>query len=130
MRAYGDEAAQALDIDPGRVFKTLVVTAGEALHVAIVPVSRQLDLKSLARVAGVKRFAMAPSDAAERATGYVVGGISPLAQRKRLPIWLDVSATEHETLFVSGGRRGLEIELQPDDLRRITGARMAAIAKR
>ena len=111
--AYGLEAAAKTGVDPARVFKTLVVTQDGALSVAIVPVAAQLDLRALG-----KRAALADRAAAERATGYVLGGISPLGQRKRLPTLLDESALAFETIFVSAGRRGLEIELAPDDLLR------------
>jgi Cys-tRNA(Pro)/Cys-tRNA(Cys) deacylase len=121
--AYGLEAAAKTGVDAARVFKTLVVTQDGALSVAIVPVAAQLDLRALG-----KRAALADRAAAERATGYVLGGISPLGQRKRLPTLLDESALEFETIFVSAGRRGLEIELAPDDLVRLTDARVAAVA--
>jgi Cys-tRNA(Pro)/Cys-tRNA(Cys) deacylase len=121
--AYGPEAAAKTGVDPARVFKTLVVSQDGALSVAVVPVAAQLDLRALG-----KRAALAERTAAERATGYVLGGISPLGQRKRLPTLLDESALGHETIFVSAGRRGLEIELAPEDLVRLTRARVAAIA--
>jgi len=121
--AYGIEAAAKTGVDAARVFKTLVVTQDGALSVAIVPVAAQLDLRALG-----KRAALADRAAAERATGYVLGGISPLGQRKQLPTLLDESALAFETIFVSAGRRGLEIELAPDDLVRLTDARVAAVA--
>ena len=121
--AYGLEAAAKTGVDPARVFKTLVVAQDGALSVAIVPVAAQLDLRALG-----KRAALADRAAAERATGYVLGGISPLGQRQRLPTLLDESALGHETIYVSAGRRGLEIELAPDDLVRLTDARVAAVA--
>jgi Cys-tRNA(Pro)/Cys-tRNA(Cys) deacylase len=121
--AYGLEAAAKTRVDAARVFKTLVVSQDGALSVAIVPVAAQLDLRALG-----KRAALADRAAAERATGYVLGGISPLGQRKRLPTLLDESALAFETIFVSAGRRGLEIELAPDDLVRLTDARVAAVA--
>lgn len=123
--SYGLEAAERLGLDPARVFKTLVVDRDGALEVAIVPVAAQLDLKAL----GGKRTAMADKVKAERSTGYVLGGISPLGQRKALPTTLDESALDHETIHVSAGRRGLEIELAPGDLVRLTGARVAQIAR-
>ncbi len=126
--AYGPEAAQALGLDPARVFKTLVADVDGALTVGIVPVGGSLDLKALAAAVGGKRARMAEVAAAERATGYVAGGISPLGQRKRLRTVLDSSATDLETLFCSGGRRGLEVELAPADLARLTGALVAPIA--
>lgn len=121
--SYGLEAAEKTGIDPARVFKTLVVVQDGALFVAIVPVSSQLDLRALG-----KRAALAHRAAAERATGYVLGGISPLGQRKRLPTLLDESALAFDTIYVSAGRRGLELELAPDDLVAVTGARVAAVA--
>ncbi len=127
-RAYGPEAAEALGVDPARVFKTLVAEVDGALAVGVVPVSATLDLKALAAAVGGKRARMADVAAAERATGYVAGGISPLGQRKRLRTVLDSSAAELDTLFCSGGRRGLEVELAPADLVRLTGAVVAPIA--
>ena len=114
--SYGLEAAEKLGVEPARVFKTLVVDIGGRLLVAIVPVDEQLDLKALG-----KRAALAEAKVAERATGYVTGGISPLGQRRRLPTVLDESALSHETIFVSAGRRGLEIELAPADLLSLAG---------
>ncbi|KUJ54439.1 aminoacyl-tRNA deacylase [Streptomyces albus subsp. albus] len=127
--SYGTEAAEALGLDPGRVFKTLIATVDEALTVAVVPVSASLDLKALAAAVGGKRAAMADPAAAERTTGYVRGGISPLGQRKRLPTVLDASADDHPTVCVSAGRRGLEVELAPTDLAALTGAVVAPIAR-
>jgi Cys-tRNA(Pro)/Cys-tRNA(Cys) deacylase len=126
---YGAAVAAGLGADPDRVFKTLVADVDGRLTVGIVPVSRSLDLKALASAVGGKRGAMAPPTDAERATGYVVGGISPLGQRRRLPIVLDASAAGHPTVFVSAGRRGLELELAPDDLIRVIGATMAPVAR-
>ena len=127
--SYGLEAAIALDQDPKRVFKTLVASVDGKLTVAIVPVEKQLDLKALASAAGGKRAEMAKVADAERATGYVAGGISPLGQRKALPTVIDDSALEFPTIFVSGGRRGLEIELPPADLQRLTRAVSAPIGR-
>ncbi|WKX69809.1 Cys-tRNA(Pro) deacylase [Streptomyces sp. XD-27] len=127
--SYGTEAAEALGVDPARVFKTLVASVDDALTVAIVPVSAQLDLKALAAAVGGKRAVMADPAAAERTTGYVRGGISPLGQRKRLPTALDASASGHPTVCVSAGRRGLEVELAPADLAALTGAVVAPIAR-
>lgn len=110
------------------MFKTLVAEVDGTLTVGVVPVASQLDLKALAAAAGGKKAKMAEVSAAERATGYVAGGISPLGQRKRLPVILDTSATNFETVFCSGGRRGLEIELAPSDLARLTNATVAPIA--
>ena len=131
--SYGTEAAEqlapALGIAPRRVLKTLVARVDDALVVAVVPVTGSLDLKALAAAAGGKRARLAEAGAAERATGYVIGGISPLGQRRRLPTYVDSSATEHATVLVSGGRRGLDLELAPDVLLRLTDARLAAIAR-
>jgi Cys-tRNA(Pro)/Cys-tRNA(Cys) deacylase len=127
--AYGAEAAAALGVDPARVLKTLVAATDDRLVVAVVPVSTTLDLKALAAAAGAKRAVLAEPTTAERRTGYVVGGISPLGQRSRLPLYLDASALGHPTVFVSGGRRGFDIELTPDDLLAATGGTAAAIAR-
>jgi Cys-tRNA(Pro)/Cys-tRNA(Cys) deacylase len=127
--SYGLEAATALNLDPKRVFKTLVASVDGTLTVAIVPVEKQLDLKALAAAAKGKRAEMAKVADAERATGYVAGGISPLGQRKALPTVMDDSALAQQTIFVSGGRRGLEIELPPADLQRLTRAAAAPIAR-
>jgi Cys-tRNA(Pro)/Cys-tRNA(Cys) deacylase len=121
--SYGLEAAEKTGVDPARVFKTLVVAQDGVLSVAILPVAAQLDLRALG-----KRAALADRAAAERATGYVLGGISPLGQRKRLPTVVDESALGHETIFVSAGRRGLELELAAGDLVALTDARVAAVA--
>jgi Cys-tRNA(Pro)/Cys-tRNA(Cys) deacylase len=121
---YALAVAAALGLPPDRLFKTLVASVDGSLAVFIVPAGRQLDL----RAAG-KRAVLAGRAEAERATGYVVGGISPLGQRKRLPVTLDISALEWETILVSGGRRGLQIELAPADLLALTGAKLAGIAR-
>lgn len=126
-RHFGEEAAAALGVDARRIFKTLVVQAG-GLVVAVVPVARHLDLKAVAAALGVKKAAMADPAAAERSSGYVLGGISPLGQRTRLPTVLDASALGWPTVFVSAGRRGLQVELAPTDLVRVTQARTAPIA--
>lgn len=122
--SYAGEAAEALGIDPRRVFKTLVVAVGDELAVAIVPAAGQLDLKAVG-----KRAAMADTARAEKVTGYVAGGISPLGQRKRLATFLDAGARELATIFVSAGRRGLEIELAPDDLVALTSADVRPLAR-
>lgn len=127
--SYGEEAAEALGVPPERVLKTLVAEVDGALTIAVVPVSASLDLKALAAAVGGKRATMADPAAAERTTGYVRGGISPLGQRKRLPTVLDASATGHPTVCVSAGRRGLEIELAPGDLAELTGAITARLAR-
>ena len=125
---FGEEAVAALGNDPARVFKTLVADLGGQLVVAVVPVAQQLDLKALAAVFGAKKAAMADPQVAARSSGYVVGGISPIGQRTKLPTVLDASADDFETIFVSAGRRGLQLELAPADLRAVTGARSALIA--
>jgi Cys-tRNA(Pro)/Cys-tRNA(Cys) deacylase len=126
--SYGTEASEILGLPPARVFKTLVTEVDGVLTVGVVPVVAQLDLKALAAAVGGKKAKMVEITAAERATGYVAGGISPLGQRKRLPVVLDESARAFETVFCSGGRRGLEIELAPDDLIRLAAAVVAPIA--
>jgi Cys-tRNA(Pro)/Cys-tRNA(Cys) deacylase len=125
--SYGLEASQALGISPERVFKTLIAEVDGTLVTGVVPVTGQLDLKALAAAAGGKKAAMAPVPAAERATGYVAGGISPVGQRKRLPVLIDTSAMSFTTVFCSGGRRGLVIELAPADLVRAADATVARI---
>lgn len=125
---YGLEAAAALGADPATVFKTLLAEVDGRLVVAVCPVSAQLDLKAVAAAAGGKRARMADPAVAERATGYVVGGISPLGQRRRLPTVVDASALDHATVLVSAGRRGLEVELAPADLVRLTCAVVARVA--
>ncbi|MEU6572972.1 Cys-tRNA(Pro) deacylase [Streptomyces sp. NPDC046805] len=127
--SYGEEAAEAMGVLPDRVFKTLVAEVDGALTVAVVPVAGSLDLKALASAVGGKRAAMADPALAERTTGYVRGGISPLGQRKKLPTVLDDSAASHGTVCVSAGRRGLEVELSPDDLARLTRAVLAPIGR-
>ena len=127
--SYGLEAAEALGVEPARVLKTLLVEGEAGLSVGIVPVDRQLDLKAIAAALGVKRVQMAEPRAAERVTGYVVGGISPIGQKRRLPTVLDDSAGAYETVLVSGGRRGLDIELSPADLIAATGGTLAPIAR-
>jgi Cys-tRNA(Pro)/Cys-tRNA(Cys) deacylase len=127
--SYGLEASTALGVPPDRIFKTLVAAVdGTVLAVGVVPVHRQLDLKALAAAVGGKKAVMAEVTAAERATGYVAGGISPVGQKKRLPVVIDASARDLPTMFCSVGRRGLEIELTPADLVRATSAKLAPIA--
>lgn len=126
--SYGAEAAEALGVAPERVFKTLVADVDGALTVAVVPVTGSLDLKALAAAVGGKKATMADPAAAERATGYVRGGISPLGQRRRLPTVIDASAAAYDTVYFSAGRRGLELELAPDDLATATGAILAPVA--
>ena len=124
-RSFGDEAVEKLGWDADRVFKTLVVSVDGAFHVACVPVSAQLDLKALG-----KRAKLADPADAHRVTGYFTGGTSPLGQRKALPTHVDSSALEHETILVNGGRRGLQLELDPNDLVRLTDASVQPLASR
>jgi Cys-tRNA(Pro)/Cys-tRNA(Cys) deacylase len=130
VESFGDEAATALGVEPARVFKTLVVRTDTSLVVGVVPVDKALDMKALAKVLGAKRARMADSVVAARSSGYVLGGISPLGQKHPLATVIDESASSFTTIFVSGGRRGLEIELSPDDLARLTTALFAAIARK
>lgn len=120
--AFGLEAAEALGLDPARVFKTLVVDVAGQLTVCLVPAAAQLDARSLG-----KHVRMAPPKRAESVTGYVTGGISPLGQRRSLPTLIDASALEHGTIYVSAGRRGLEIELSPEDLRRLVSGEVRGL---
>jgi Cys-tRNA(Pro)/Cys-tRNA(Cys) deacylase len=127
--AYGLEAAAALGVDPARLFKTLVAMVDGRPVAAIVPVAGTLDLKALATALGARRADLADPAEAERATGYVIGGISPLGLRRRLPVVLDAGASAHLTILASAGRRGLQVELAPADLARATGAIVAPIAR-
>jgi Cys-tRNA(Pro)/Cys-tRNA(Cys) deacylase len=127
--SFGAEAAAKLGIDPGRVYKTLVCQAeGVGLVMVLIPSARHLNLKALARALSVKKADLADPGVAERTTGYVLGGISPLGGRRRLAVLADDSLLMHETVFVSGGRRGLSLELSPADLMRVTGATTAPLA--
>ncbi|MET0863180.1 MAG: Cys-tRNA(Pro) deacylase [Nakamurella sp.] len=126
--AFGDEVVQALGVDPDRVFKTLVAAVDGNLVVGIVPVSGQLDLKALATAAGGKKAQLAKVADAERSSGYVAGGISPLGQRKSLPTVIDETAELFPTIMVSAGKRGLQVELAPADLITLCGATVADIA--
>lgn len=126
--SHGADAAAALGLTPERIFKTLVAEVDGQLMVAVVPVSAQLDLRALATVLGAKKATMAEAADAERATGYVTGGISPLGHRKQLPVVIDVSVQYFQTVFCSAGRRGLQLELTPHDLARTTNATVAPIA--
>ncbi len=130
--AYGDEAASALGVDPLRIFKTLVIDIGVArpeLAVAVLPVGTQLDLKRFAAALGVKRAAMADKDQVARSTGYVLGGVSPVAQKVALPTLIDETAQLWETILVSAGKRGLQVELSPVDLADVVSATFADIAR-
>jgi Cys-tRNA(Pro)/Cys-tRNA(Cys) deacylase len=128
--SFGEEAALTLGVDPERIFKTLIASVDGKLVCGVVPVARRLDLKALAAAVGGKRAELAEPAAAARATGYVVGGISPLGQKSRLPVIVDASAGHWPTVFVSAGRRGLQVELAPDDLVAAAAARLAPIATR
>ena len=129
FEGYGLEAAEALGLEPATVFKTLLAVVDGDLVVGIVPVTGQLDLKALAASVGGKKATMADPAVAERVTGYVVGGISPLGQKRRLRTVLDSSADAHEVVYVSGGRRGLDLGLAPADLARLTDATRAPISR-
>ena len=127
--SYGEAAAAALGVEPERMLKTLLAEVDGRLVCGVVPVAGSLDLKALAGAVGGKRAGMADPAAAERATGYVVGGISPLGQRSRVPIVVDETAELYDTVIVSAGRRGLSVELAPADLLRLTGAVVADVAR-
>jgi Cys-tRNA(Pro)/Cys-tRNA(Cys) deacylase len=128
-KSYGLEAAEALGLATAQVFKTLLVEVDGKLAVGVVPVDKQLDLKAVAAALNGKKATMADPAAAERSTGYVVGGISPIGQKRSLPTVVDSSASEQDTVYVSGGRRGLDVGLAPADLVTITSARTAPIAR-
>lgn len=128
--SYGEEAAEKLGVDPGSIFKTLVVESPDkTLAVAVVPVLKSLDLKAAARSLGVKKLQMADKEKVQRTTGYVLGGVSPLGQKKLLPTIIDVSARAHPVIHVSAGRRGLEIGLAPADLGLLCDADFADIGR-
>jgi len=126
--SYGNEAAQLLGIDPHRIFKTLIAAVDSRLVCAVVPVASRLNLKALAAAVGGRRADLADPAKAQRATGYVLGGISPLGHKTRIPVVLDSSAAAFDTVFVSAGKRGLQVELAPADLERLSGASTALIA--
>ncbi len=127
--SYGLEASEALGVPPERLFKTLVAQVDGGLAVAVVPVAGSLDLKALAAAVGGKKAAMADPAQAERATGYVTGGISPLAHRRKLPVVVDSSALAHGTVYCSAGQRGLQIEIAPADLVAAAGAVVAPVGR-
>ena len=128
--AYGREAARKLGLDPASVFKTLLVTGPDkALRVALVPVLRMLDLKRLAGAAGVKHLDMAPAAVAERSSGYRLGAISPVAQKRQVPTFIDATAQAHARIAISGGRRGFDILLSPQDLATLLGAHFVQISR-
>lgn len=125
---YGNEAAEKLRVDPARIFKTLVVSVdGKSLAVGVVPVTRMLSMKLIAKAAGGKKAAMADPQEVQRRTGYVLGGVSPLGQKNRLKTFIDASSEAFDTIYVSAGRRGLEIELSPEDLARLTGGQLVPL---
>ena len=128
-RSFGLEAAEVLGLPPEQVFKTLLVDTGAGLAVAIVPVAGQLDLKAMASALGAKRVTMADPAAAQRSSGYVVGGLSPIGQKRALPTVVDESAELFDVVYVSGGRRGLDVGLSPTDLVRVTHAVVADIGR-
>jgi Cys-tRNA(Pro)/Cys-tRNA(Cys) deacylase len=130
--SYGKEAAEALRVHPGRVFKTLLIClhgANNEFGIGVVPVEKRLDLKTFAAACKSKKATMAEPKVAARITGYIIGGISPLGQRKRRETIIDASALEHETIYVSAGRRGLEMQLNPLDLQRLCNAKIANIKR-
>ena len=127
-RRYGTEAVQALGVPATRVFKTLVISVDGRLVNAVVPVSGQLDLKAIASACGGKKAQLTGIAETERRTGYMIGGVSPFGQRSSAPVVMDLSAQDFSTVYVSAGRRGLEIELRPDDLVMLTNAQVARIA--
>lgn len=126
--SYGEEAAQKLGVIQERVFKTLVVQSEDTLFVAVVPVSSKLSLKELAKVVGVKKIAMADAKIVEKSTGYVLGGVSPFGQKKRLVTVVDKSALEYETIFVSAGKRGLDVEISPQVLQTLLSSKFEGIS--
>ncbi|MCP4117942.1 MAG: Cys-tRNA(Pro) deacylase [Desulfobacteraceae bacterium] len=128
--SYGEEAAEKLGVAPEKVFKTLVIELdGSTLAVCVIPVTNQLDLKAAAKVLGAKKAKMADKNRVQRTTGYVLGGVSPLGQKKRLTTVIHESAQAHPAIYVSAGRRGLDIELAPEDLKNLTSGSFAHIAK-
>lgn len=127
-RGYGIEAAEKLRVTPDRVFKTLIVSIdGKDLAVAIIPVDSTLSMKRIARAVGGKKAVMADAEVVQRSTGYVLGGVSPLGQKRSLETVIDASARSYPTIFVSAGRRGLEIELTPADLAKLTNASLTPL---
>lgn len=126
--SYGEAVALSLDVSPNRLFKTLIATVDGSPVAAIVPVSGHLALKKLARAAGGKHASMIEPGDAQRLTGYVVGGISPVGQKRSLPTFLDTTATDSDSIFVSAGRRGLQVEIAPEDLVSLTNATVAQLA--
>ena len=127
--AFGLDAVAALGVEAGHVFKTLVASVDDVLVLAVVPVAGELDLKRLADACGGRRAELASAVTAERASGYVIGGVSPIGSRRPLPVVLDASALALVTIFVSAGRRGLQVELSPADLMSVTGATVAPIGR-
>lgn len=127
--SFGEEAAKKLGVEPNKVFKTLVTTDGKDFFVGVVPVLSMLDLKALAKAVGAKKLTMADKNKVESMSGYIVGGVSPLGQKKRLKTILDISSKDMQSMFVSGGRRGLDIEVAPNDLAKLLNAKFEEIAK-
>jgi Cys-tRNA(Pro)/Cys-tRNA(Cys) deacylase len=126
--SYGEEASEKLGIPPERVFKTLVAQIdGRELVVAVIPVSSMLSMKQIAKASGGKKAQMADGSDVERSSGYILGGVSPLGQKKRLRTFINASAENFSTIYVSAGRRGLEIELSPNDLAKITDGEMVSL---
>jgi len=129
-QSYGLEAVEKMGVQESRVFKTLVVSAESNLFVvAVIPVSSMLSMKLIAKIVGAKRASMADALAVERSTGYVLGGVSPLGQKKKLKTIIDSSAENFSTIYISAGRRGLEIELNPNDLKNLTGGKFMDISQ-
>ncbi|GHE91024.1 Cys-tRNA(Pro) deacylase [Thalassotalea profundi] len=126
-KSYGLEAAEKMSVNPGRVFKTLVIESDDKLAVCIIPVIEQLSLKLAAKTLKMKKAHMAPAQKVETTTGYVLGGVSPLGQKKRLPTLIDKSATTFDTIFISGGKRGLEIEISANDLKKLCNATLCIL---
>lgn len=128
-RAYGEEAAEKLGVVPARVFKTLIVQSEKGLAVGIIPVASKLSLKSVAKALGVKKSAMADPKDVEKTTGYILGGVSPLGQKKRLQTLIDKRAFRYDTIYVSAGKRGLEVELSSKDLQVLLQAKVVEIVE-
>jgi Cys-tRNA(Pro)/Cys-tRNA(Cys) deacylase len=127
--SFGEEAALALHVEPMRVYKTLIVDVGTRLACGVVPVAQQLDMRALASVLGAKNAQLAERNIAERSTGYVIGGVSPIGQKRRIATVIDTSSQDWPTIYVSAGRRGLELELAPADLAALTNASFALICR-
>jgi len=129
VKSYGAEASQKLGVDEKQVFKTIVVETSDGMAVGVIPVSSLLNMKLIAKTLKSKKCAMANKNDVERSTGYILGGVSPLAQKRSLPTVIDISANNFDTIYVSAGKRGLDIEIKPDDLQKLTRAAFANITK-